>query len=338
MGEIIFSKGMQLSRRQYGSPAARWARAGFTVAKKLAPYARAAYKAYSNSRSRQAPSAKMKTNTVSFQHDYSTQYRRRRAPRRVRVRARRRARAFNYQLARSGPQYVYANPIAFGSGTVTPTGFADGQAVYACGLFGGNLTSSIGMDDLAQIASLSLIYQETGQLLFKSAVLDVQIQNKDAEDVLVADVYQYVYRREGYDEPGLEWTQSMENQGVIGALTQMTPVYWGCTPFDGSGFGNKILITKKTKYRIGPGNSVYLQIRDGKRQVFDTSRFDYDLGNTTARIKMFKGLTKGFIIVMRSASMTSTTVPAPFSYAILQNRTYHYNPITSATDRQGADP
>lgn len=111
--------------------------------------------------------------------------------------------------------------------------------------------------------------------------------------------------------------------------TPLRPTSLNCTPFDAPGFGSSFLVGKKERFRISPTNSVYLQIRDSKNKCFETDRFEYDNTATRNRITMFKGFTKGYILVFRSTEPTTTGEPAvktitPYSFEMIWTKTYHF--------------
>lgn len=267
--------------------------------------------------------------SLTFQHDSAVQYRRRRAPRRVRVRARKSYRTFVKNSLKSHGQISRLYNSIFQSGTITPTTLANSQSLYSVGLFGGiNASATWGdMDDIC--TREGLIAAGSGKIHFKSAVLEVQIRNATdtftvtpSPVVIVVDVYTVYARKEGYDEPSVDWADAMTNQAVpTGTTTVSSPTTLGTTPFDGPGFGSSWLIGKKTTYRIAPGNSVYISNKDPRNHVFNTARFEYD---GTARVRMFKGLTRGYLMVIRSADPASATALSPYAYEIVQTKNYHY--------------
>lgn len=325
---------MVLSRR-----VANWSRAGFNIMKRNLPLAKAAYQGYKMYKrsSNGAPRKSVRTNTVSFQHDYSSQYSRKRAPRRVRRRAIRQTRTFNHQLGKQSSQYSRLFNHIYAPTTVTPTSLSNSQTVFNVGLYGGEPSSASAMDTWYQVCNDAGALVDTRRILCKSAVLNVQIQNEDDTAPLVVDAYRYVARREGYDEPGLEWSQALINQAsAAGSTNDLTTLSLDCTPFDAPGFGSKYLITGKTKYRIAPGNSVYLQMRDPRNYGFETARFDYDAANTTPRVHIFKGMTKGWIFVARSANTDATnSFGGVVNWKVIQSQSYHYAFLSANGDVQG---
>lgn len=328
-----------MSRRQGGNSI--WARAGYGI-RKYGPgvvgAAKTVNRIWNNTRPTSKPASARSTtnNTVSFQHDFQSQYRRRRAPKRVIRRAKRQANMFHYQLGKNSAQYSRVFNFIYAPATVTPTDFTNSQTTFNVGLYGGKIASSTGMNTWYDVCNDANLVASTGKVLCKSACLDVQVQNVDSANTLIVDAYKYVARREGYDEPNLEWRQALTNQlSVAGSANDLTEASLECTPFDAPGFGSKWLITGKTRYRIAPNNSVYLQMRDPRNYSFATARFDYDLGNATTRVTMFKGMTKGWIFVARSAAAVSTTSLAPINWKVIQTQSYRYAFIESTDDRQG---
>lgn len=338
MGEIIFSKGMQLSRRQIGSPAARYMRAGYAIAKRAYPYARAAYNAYKRSNVRSQPSKSARTPPpISFQHDYQTQYRRRSAPKRLKRRLRRYAKNFRYQLGKSLGQFSRVFNFVYAPATLTPTSFANCQTIKDVVLYGASQTDTTD-GTLLKICTDLGVAQSTAKIQFKSAVLDVQIRNTDSESPLIVDAYRVVCRRESYDAPGLEFSQCLVNQAVMTGASNMNGFQMGVTSWDAPGFGSKWLILGKTRYRIGAGNSVYLQLRDPKNYEFDTARLDYDSGATTNRVQMLKGMTKGWIFIARSSALDATqSFSGEINWEITSIMNYHYTVQESELDQKGAN-
>lgn len=296
---------------------------------------KAASKAYKSYRS--APRESDVNQTVSLQHDFNSQYSRRRAPRRVVRRAKRQSNMFARQLGKNAAQYSRVFNAIYAPATVTPTSFADSQTTFNVGIYGGKVSSSTLMDAWYQIVNDGTLLVNTGKIFCKSAVLDCQILNTDSTNVLVVDAYKYVARREGYDEPNLEWSQALVNQlSATGSSNDLTQNSLECTPFDAPGFGSKYLITGKVRYRIAPNNSVYLQMRDPRKYCFHTARFDYDASVPGPRVQMFKGMTKGWIFVARSANTDATSAfLGPINWKVIQTQSYHYAFVEATDDRQG---
>lgn len=318
---------------------ARFGRASYAGIRKLTPYIGMARRFYDgwNKWKKAAPRSKETTNVVSFQHDYTNNYRRRRAPKRVRRRARKATKLFNYHLGKTlGVQTRLFTDIQ-NSGTLTPTGLNNSQSVANVLMYGGNTGTGTGAD-LERICTANGVLTNEGNVLFKSAVMETQIRNP-SENVLICEAYKVVCRREGFDEPGIEWTQSMLNSGTApSAGLKLTPFSLNASPFDASGFGSKWLITNKKTFRIGPGNSIFLQWRDAKNYDFETSRFNWDNGASTTRTRMFKGMTKGYVFVFRSAALDATnSFGGPFSYQIINTKTYHFALNETNEDSNGLD-
>lgn len=320
------------SRSAYGQVARGALRAGAGL---LGKYV--GKRLFSPRQSSSATSGSPSTNTVSFQHDFQSQYKRKRAPKRVVRRARKTANMFHRQLGKNVAQYTRSFDFIYAPATFTPTGWANSQTVYNIGIYGGNATSTSGMDTWYQICNDAGLYNTTGKVLCKSAVLNAQILNSGNSDTLVVDAYKYVARRECYDEPGDEWTHALQNQlSATGATNDLATGSFECTPFDAPGFGSKYLILQKTRYRIAPGNSVYLQMRDSKKYSFETARFDYEQTAGAQRVKHFKGMTKGWIFVARSSLPDATnSFMGPFAMKIIHSQTYHYAFLETTDDRQG---
>lgn len=325
---------------RYGPAVQRIARAGVN-----------AYRAYSKFTGKRNAAASAPQNNVTFQHDYASIYKRKRAPKRVRRRARKAVYRFDKQLVSSLGQKTWNRTDTFASGTITPTTLENAQSVFDVGMFGGLSTSSNTWGDLFDIAAGigTGIADLTGKIWFKSCCMDVQIRNSTssfttnpAPTTLVVDLYTLYARREGYFTPGVDWTGAMSSQDLLDVGgTLATPLTLNSTPFDAPGFGSSWLIAKKTRYRISPGNSVYLQMRESKSRVFDTARFEYDGGLGDTRMKVFKGFTRGYLFVIRSDTpvlIGETKSMAPFSYDVIYTKNYKYAIQALNTDGQVFNP
>lgn len=308
--------------------------AGYSVGKKL-------YNAYRQGQRQRRSGSRTQTSTrrntptqrsVTFQDDESTLYSRRRAPRRFRRRARRSYRRFVSNQIRSLAQKTRLFTTSFDSTKITPTGWENGQSVFSVGLYGG-ISASNTWGNLFEICNDQGLLTANGKVHFKSAVLDVQIRNTTDAFIpeqdpppqpLWVDVYTVYCRKEGYQDPGTDWTDGLLNQGNIPTTsTKITPLTVGSTPFDAPGFGSSWLIAKKKRYRISPGESAFLQMRDPKNHVFNSNRFERE--SSTVRVQMFRGMTKGYLMVIRSGSFQSTSPYAlPFQYEILYSQNYKY--------------
>lgn len=279
---------------------------------------------FTGSRTRTRTRRKTRTNrATTFQHDATFMYGRKRAPRRLRRRAKRaQARYTHHLVSGLGQKSAVFQSVA--NRTLTPTSLHDAQDVYTVGMYGG-ITASATWGDLAEIAANENMLTKTGKVYFKSAVLETQIRNNSESGILVVDVYEVVARRDGYNEPGSDWALALSAQNTVSSMTHMTQNELNGTPFDAPGFGSSWLVRNKTRYRISPGLSVYLQRRDAKDYKFDTSRFEYDTGASSTRIKMFANMSEGFIIVARNSEI-DTSVPKgdPIDYDVYATKTYHY--------------
>lgn len=295
-------------------------------------------------------SSRSGTNNVTFQHDYAHIYSRKKAPRSVRRRARKAAFSFNKRLVASLGQKTWNRSGVFASGTITPTGLGNSQSVFDLGLFGGNSTGSNTWGDLYAIAAGNGdgLNDVTGKLWFQSACLDVQLKNTTGLGegfptavTICVELYTVYARRDGYFFPGEDWNEAMDNQDLLdNGGAKATPLSLNATPFDAPGFGSSWLIAKKVRYRISPGNSVYLQMRDPKRKCFDTARFEWDSGSENTRIKTFKGWTRGYIFVIRSDTAVTSPTPllVPFSYQAIFTKNYKYAQQESNRDAQVFNP
>jgi len=272
---------------------------------------------------------------MTFQHDSMVQYKRRKAPRKVVRRAKRSYKAFLKNEVKGLGLTSRNIPSTFASGLLTPTSYNNSQAIYTVGLYGGIL-NSITWGDLAAIATAESFYEKSGKLFFRTAILESQVRNNSATAVLVADVYTVAARKESYNDPASDWTLALTNVAVATGTTAVTPLCLGNTPFDAPGFGSSWIVLSKSTYRIGPGNSVYLTLKHNRKFVFDTDRFEFDTGAAVARMKMFKGISKGFIMVFRSADpVPATPCMGPVDYEIVNQKTYRYSMNAFAENSAG---
>jgi len=274
---------------------------------------------------------------MTFQHDSRVSYRRRRAPKRVRRRAARAQRRFVKQDSKSLGLNSRVFHQAYAPSTITPASFADSQTVFTDGLYGG-ISGSTTWGNLHAIANAEFLFTKSGNITFRSAHMDFQLRNTSTTNVLVADVYTVVARKEGYNEPGEDWTQGMLNEGVASGTSSATPITLGMTPFDAPAFGSSWLILSKTSYRISPGNSVYLTLKGRKNVQFNTDRFEYDTTNSVPRTQMFRGLSKGIVCVMRNADpiVGSPSKMGPIDYEVVSVKSYRYGIKSFAADAVGS--
>lgn len=286
----------------------------------------------------------MSDRSVTFQHDSNVDYRRRRAPKRVRRRARRSYIRFNKNLVKGLGQHTRMLPEVYASGTITPTALTDSQSVFTVGMYGGISGSATWGDLYDTVNDETVIGNGSALVHFKSAILDVQFRNATdtfttdpAPVIICLDVYTVFCRKEGFREPGDDWTSGMANQRTAANSTGLaTPLTFGTTPFDAPGFGSGWIIGKKTTYRVAPGNSVYMQMKDPKNHVFESDRMEYDASGN--KVRMFKGMTKGYVFVVRSADAdVANTKFLPFAYEVYYTKTHRYCMQDTAADYQGYD-
>lgn len=273
---------------------------------------------------------------LTFQHDSRLSYRRRKAPRRVRRRAAKAMKRFVRMDSKTLGLTSRVFPNMYAPAQIVPTGYADSQTVFTDGLYGG-ISGSATWGDLWAIANAEALATDSGMLNFRSARMDFQLRNASTTNVLVADVYTVVARKEGYNEPGEDWKQGLLNENTAAGTTAATPETLGVTPFDAPGFGQSWLVLSKTTYRISPGNSIYLELKGRKGLSFNTDRFEYDTTNTAYRTRMFRGLSKGLICVMRNADpiVGSPSKLGPIDYEIVSVKSYRYGIKAYAADAAG---
>lgn len=310
----------------------------------VARTARRAYRSYTSAKRRRTG---VNSNNVTFQHDYASIYNRRRAPRKVRARARRAYKRFNHQLVNSLGQNTWAVSKAFASGVITPTSLSNCQTIASVGLYGAEdpaTDTNVTWSDLWTIAAQDGI--SVGRKYhFKSACLDLQIRNSTdsftgGEDpsptTICVDLYTIYARKDGYYAPALDWLAGMDQQIALHAGTKATPQSLNATPFDAPGFCSSYLIGKKTRYRISPGNSVYLQLRDSKDHQWSTDKLNWNTGTSKAQTRFFKGYSKGYLMAIRSADpvVGTPSVLVPYSFELVYTKNYKYGIQEDNTDAQ----
>lgn len=307
----------------------------YGAGRQVGNYIRSAY-GKTRSAPAQRSSGSSVPSAVTFQHDSKLTYRRRRAPRKVRRRARRAQKRFEKQDSKTLGLVSRVFQQVDAPATITPASLVDSQTVYTTGLYGG-IPGSVGWGDIYAIANAEAVATKSGNLNFRTAHMDCQLRNSSTTNVLVADVYTVVSRKEAYNEPGEDWTQGLLSESVAAGTSAITPLALGCTPFDAPGFGSSWLVLSKTTYRISPGNSVYLTLKGRRGVFFNTDRMEYDVTNTTFRIRMFKGLSKGLMFVLRNADPIVGTPSklGPIDYEVITTKTYRYGIKAYATDQAG---
>lgn len=283
---------------------------------------------------------------MTFQHDYAHIYSRKRAPYAVRRAAKSSSDKFKKNLVSSLGQKTYSiSDVYQPSSAITPPSLNDCQTVVSLGLYGAAVesgpTTNTLWSDLYIIAqgNGTGIEDVAGKLWFSNAVLDVQIRSKMETGILHLEVYTVEARREGFFDPAIDWTNAMSEQDLLDVSgVKLKPQSLNAVPFDGPGFGSSWLVSKKERFRISPGNSVYLQIRDSKNKCFDTDRFNYNPATGLPQIKMFRGFTKGYIFVFRSTEATTTGEPevktlVPYDFEIIYTKSYHF--VQQESNRAG---
>lgn len=297
--------------------------------------AKRAWDGYKRATNKKPRAAYQRSAITSFQQDVSNVYNRRRAPRRVRAGHKRAQKQFNYKFMKTLGQRTYNVSTADTMTVTAASALSAGQAIRSIVMYGGETGAINGYGDLFAIANgVSTGISVDSKLLFKSAVLDMQIRN-DAASVACVEVYEFVYRKDCIIKADLWWIDAMANQTALYGGSKALATLVGATPFDAPGFGTNCLITKVTRSRIAPGNSIYLQKRDPKNWLFDTSRFQATSG--TAKLEEFKGMTKGYIIVGRSADVEASDPPTigSLNLMVYSQRSYHWCQMDDAQDNQG---
>lgn len=143
-------------------------------------------------------------------------------------------------------------------------------------------------NELAPTPNLGVTVNESTKLFFQSAVLDVMIRNTsdfgdeqlNPQAVLEVDIYEVISSKKWVvNDDGTTLTAYQDMMGLfdaseseIRAINGTDALDYrkrGVTPWDSTyalgRYGMKIL--KKTKYRIGSGNTITYQMRDPKNRV-----------------------------------------------------------------------
>ncbi len=232
---------------------------------------------------------------VTFEHDKTGIYRRKRMPRKKRKRWVRKIRLNNAidQIKLGTNTVLFNKSQAFGNST------AGDHGLTWAALYGGKSSNTV-LSDLAKMATLdnngdptsaagTSKYKST-KVFFKSAVLDMTIRNissagnetsTPADVPLEVDIYEMSSKRKFVENDSgttlTQWnnipelySEALSETNVIGTTgTKVALTSRGATPWDNtfalSRYGLKI--HKKTKYRIGRGNSITYQFRDPKNRT-----------------------------------------------------------------------
>lgn len=238
---------------------------------------------------------------VTTQFDRTVQYRRKRMPRRKRKRWVNFVKKASYVEDKK----LASNVVVFNN-SLDRT-IPDTEQQYAVvHMYGGNgeaddvgITSAeIGLRDIKNLCDNDdLVDSYNEQLIFKSAVLDMTINNTGVGK-LELDIYEIVpYTRDA--RSATSWTQdqisAQSNTPGIGGSTSLNIVQRGVTPFDFplmSKLGYRVL--KKTKFFTAAGQAFTYQMRDAKNRYFPCSRV-YSSQNELNYI--MNGMTKSLLII-----------------------------------------
>lgn len=253
---------------------------------------------------------------VTSQHDSRLVYRKKRMPRRKRkawTKFSRKVHAvFEKQL---GTKTIVFND----SVSVSPASTAV-QTWNLYLLYGKNgdvaASSAIGIADLQGLVqrlsgSTSLTTTSNEKYKLSTAVLDTTYTNTDSLGKSIElDIYEVYFRKEVSDStPGRTMTTAESATGTVTTGTSLTMTSRGVTPFDLPLFISQtgMVITKKTKYFLGAGNSITYQIRDTKnRTVTKYDILDYGVGSDDNAIHagswIQPNMTKGVFAVWKTVA------------------------------------
>jgi len=236
---------------------------------------------------------------VTNQYDRSIQYKKKKVSSKQKKRQLKKIKEFNSLNIKSlSPQTVVRNNAL----TAVVTGTGQGY-FNAClyGLAGGGLAGATegGIDDLWAIFNNENSASRNMKLYFKNAFLDMTITNSSATSTVELDVYEY-YAKQNVDEYN-NLTEVVEDAqsdaSTIGAAAALTLTSRGCSPFDLSFLGKSIIIRKKTKYVLSPGQVATYQMKDFKTRSFGADEvLDYNPATTGTRRWNIRG-TQGCLLV-----------------------------------------
>lgn len=269
---------------------------------------------------------------VTAQHDLSRPYRRRPMPRRKRRRWTRQIRQFTAltlkHLATRSRVFTYNGSI---------TGNAGEQAridAVIYGWYGANNTR--GLNDMQRIADAELNAQDIASnpgntqqfeprpiIMFKSAVMDMTINNVGSSVVEVDVYYFYVTRKTAADSvidaisDGFQQADTLTEGGTAMSITSL-----GVTPFDNPNFLRSHKITQVRKIVIAPGQLSSLLIKIPQNKRFNSNLLSTELPANGVFGK--PGFTRGMFIIAKGAPSAGSSAQACSLAYSFQNK-YHYS-------------
>lgn len=236
---------------------------------------------------------------VTLEHDRTPVYRKRRMPRRMRRRWVRQVRKNNYM-----DQYkLGTRTIMFNSSYTRGNADATLHGTAWFSLYGGH-SANAQMDDLQFMSNKenegNPTFVEGGSVhpstkyFFRSGILDMTIRNvsSDGDNVnnladvpLEVDIYEILSGRPWMERdggttlteyPNLKdlYSDALSEINGIGNDTKIDLESRGATPWDNTfALGRwRLKILKKTKYRIGAGNTITYQLRDPRQRTISKQR------------------------------------------------------------------
>lgn len=309
----------------------RYVRRAVRSARRYAPYARMAVKAYrmyrqNKSKSNTGYTSRVKSGSgVTTQYDAKTVYRRKSMPKGKKKRWRKFVKKVHAaQDSSVATRSVILNNALQIGGTGNTT-----QAVGVISLYGWRGVTSVdavGSRDIQNITTRDAQMDEVSEKYkFTTGILDITGNNLGGSPLEV-DIYEIIYTGRSVlnnDNLALEYTQHLTNTptqpaGTGGAMAAPTIFTRGWTPFNCSLASIKgFKIIKKKKYLLAEGNTFTYQIRDSKSHWFDGVENQGTNGGEFAKRYVTKML---FII----AKPVTGAISDEYELQVGCTRSYHY--------------
>ncbi len=284
---------------------------------------------------------------ITNQYDRKTIYRRKRMPRRKRTRWS----SFVKKVHAASERDLGSKTMLFNDQeqiTVTGAAATASQSVGFLALYpvtSGDVGAQPQFRDLKRIAEVDNAMPNTGKFLFKSGVLDITVRNSSSETVALAnvavemDIYELTFSKSFETLPGNKTPFDVFSEGfsdtpaINAGLVQIAITSRGATPWDcPQGLGQwGCKIHKKTKYFLGPNQTMTYQVRDPKRHVFDKQSL---LDSTSVNRR---GVTKHIMFITK---LVPGTISDEFTINRLDigiTRKYLYKHNTDSADADNID-
>lgn len=276
---------------------------------------------------------------ITNEYDRKLIYKKRSMPRRFKKRWRRFKRKINAISEKSlGSKTVVENDAITLTLDLTSAN-SSAQAVMNVALYPLQSTNTW-LKDVNNILANDTTVPTTGKLLFQSAVLDMTVCNTSSLNAttprnasipsLELDVYEIISSSDfsklitpTTGDLVQVFGEGATDTGAIGGTgTSLTIQQRGVTPWDlPSALSEyRLKILKKTKYFLGPGQTMTYQIRDPRRHVVDKQYQQVQTGN-------IKNMTRWLFLVYKPTPCTSEFADTDFDVAQIRvglTRKYFY--------------